>query len=95
MASKLAGRVLSALPNLEASALALNADSLPPGARSSVDEVLKKLRDTRAKIQATIDDPSRSLEVTADDVATLAASARKASVVIASAMASIARIGNF
>ena len=90
-ASKVASRVLSALPNLEASVLALNVDSLPPRVRSSVDEVLKKLRDTRA----TIDDPGRNLEVTADDVATLAASAKKANVVIASAMASIARIGNF
>ena len=60
-----------------------------------MDEVLKKLRDARANIQATIDDPRRNLEVTADDVVILAAQAKKANVVIASAMASIARIGNF
>ena len=95
LASKLVGRVLPALPNLEASVEALTADSLPPRVRSSVDEVLKKLRDARANIQATIDDPRRNLEVTADDVVILAAQAKKANVVIASAMASIARIGNF
>ena len=60
-----------------------------------MDEVLKKLRDARANIQATIDDPRRNLEVTADDVVILVANARKANVVIASAMAIIARIGNF
>ena len=95
MATKLVGKVSSVLPNLEASVRTLAAATLPPRVRNSVDEVLKKLRDTRADIQATIDDPSRNLEVTADDVVILAASAKKANVVIISAMASIAQIGNF
>ncbi len=57
--------------------------------------MLEKLRDTRASIQATIDDPSRNLEVTADDGVILVANAKKTNVVIASAMASIARTGSF